>query len=101
MSNALDIEETDVALAGRLATEAGRRLVALREQLFAAGASTWDVKDAGDAIAQEYLAAELARTRPDVLLPASAPQISLSLSSRVSCCGGDRVGASGEGERDS
>ncbi|MEM8621585.1 MAG: 3'(2'),5'-bisphosphate nucleotidase CysQ [Actinomycetota bacterium] len=65
MSSAPDSTETDVALAGRLATEAGRRLVALREQLFAAGASSWDVKDAGDAIAQEYLAAELASARPD------------------------------------
>ncbi len=57
--------ETDVALARRLATEAGRQLLELRERLFAAGAATWDVKDAGDAIAQRYLADELARTRPD------------------------------------
>ncbi len=57
--------EDDAALARRLATEAGRRLVDLRRRLFDAGASTWDVKDAGDAVAQQYLADELALVRPD------------------------------------
>ena len=57
--------ETDAELATRLATEAGRLLVDVREQLFASGASTWDVKDAGDAIAQEYLSKQFAEHRPD------------------------------------
>ena len=59
------MQETDGQLAARLATEAGRLLVRAREELFAQGASTWDVKDAGDAIAQEYLAKEFATHRPD------------------------------------
>lgn len=57
--------ETDVELAARLATEAGRRLLDLRGRMFAAGASTWDVKDAGDALSQEYLAHELGKARVD------------------------------------
>jgi len=57
--------ETDIELAGRLASEAGQRLVDLRRRMFAAGASTWDVKDAGDALSQDYLAQELARNRGD------------------------------------
>ena len=57
--------ETDAQLATRLAVEAGQLLVRLREQLFDRGASTWTVKDAGDDAAQEFLAAELGRLRPD------------------------------------
>jgi len=57
--------ESDAQLAARLATEAGERLVALRAQLFDSGASMWEVKDAGDAVAQDYLAAELSLHRPD------------------------------------
>ena len=57
--------ESDAQLATRLATEAGRLLVDAREQLFASGASTWDVKDAGDLLAQEFLAKEFATHRPD------------------------------------
>ncbi len=57
--------ETDAQLAARLATQAGERLVELRTRLFEQGASTWDVKDAGDAAAQHFLAAELGRHRPD------------------------------------
>ena len=56
--------ETDAELAARLATEAGRRLLDLRGRMFAAGASIWDVRDAGDALSQEYLAQELTRVRP-------------------------------------
>jgi 3'(2'), 5'-bisphosphate nucleotidase len=59
------MQETDVELAVRLAEEAGRRLVDLRMRMFEAGASTWDVKDAGDAVSQQYLAQELAIHRPD------------------------------------
>ncbi|MDX2378376.1 MAG: inositol monophosphatase family protein [Acidimicrobiia bacterium] len=58
-------QETDAALAARLATDAGRRLVELRSRMFASNASTWDVKDAGDAVSQDYLAKELALHRPD------------------------------------
>lgn len=57
--------ETDAELATRLAVEAGELLVALRSEMFAAGASIWDVRDAGDAAAQRYLAAELHRLRAD------------------------------------
>ena len=57
--------ESDAQLATRLATETGHRLLALREEMFGAGASTWDVKDAGDAIAQDFLASEFAEHRPD------------------------------------
>jgi 3'(2'), 5'-bisphosphate nucleotidase len=57
--------ESDAQLATRLAIETGHKLLELREQMFGAGASTWDVKDAGDAIAQEYLASEFAKHRPD------------------------------------
>ena len=57
--------ESDVELATRLATEAGHLLLSLREEMFAAGASTWDVKDAGDAVAQKFLSEEFAIHRPD------------------------------------
>ena len=40
-------------------------LLELRAEMFAAGASTWDVKDAGDALAQKFLAEELGLHRPD------------------------------------
>jgi len=57
--------ETDAQLASRLATQAGHVLLELRAEMFAAGASTWDVKDAGDALAQKFLAEELGLHRPD------------------------------------
>jgi 3'(2'), 5'-bisphosphate nucleotidase len=59
------MQETDGQLATRLATETGRLLLEAREKLFADGASTWDVKDAGDALAQEFLVREFATHRPD------------------------------------
>ena len=43
-------EEDDHALAGRLATEAGELLVALRADAFAAGAHPWQVMDEGDMV---------------------------------------------------
>ncbi len=58
-------EETDGQLAARLAKQAGERLVELRATMFDEGASTWDVKDAGDSVAQHFLAAELGLHRPD------------------------------------
>ena len=57
--------ETDAQLATRLAIETGHKLLALRDEMFGAGASTWDVNDAGDAIAQDFLASEVAEHRPD------------------------------------
>jgi 3'(2'), 5'-bisphosphate nucleotidase len=57
--------ENDGQLATRLATETGRLLLEVRERLFAAGASTWDVKDAGDMLAQQFLAEQFATHRPD------------------------------------
>jgi len=61
--------ETDAELATRLAVETGRLLVETRRQLFEEGASTWDVKDVGDEVAQEFLAREFAEHRPaDALL---------------------------------
>jgi 3'(2'), 5'-bisphosphate nucleotidase len=56
--------ETDAQLATRLAVETGQILVRLRAQLFTEHTSTWDVKDAGDAAAQAFLARELAQHRP-------------------------------------
>ncbi len=58
-------EETDAELASRLAVQTGRILMEIREPLFASGASQWDVKDAADAAAQEFLARELHTHRPD------------------------------------
>jgi 3'(2'), 5'-bisphosphate nucleotidase len=64
MSNAAP-PESDVQIAARLATEAGHLLVALRERLFVDGAEPWQIKDAGDAVSQRFLADELLRVRPD------------------------------------
>lgn len=58
-------QETDGQFATRLAVETGHLLVEAREKLFAQGASTWDVKDAGDAIAQRFLMEEFNTHRPD------------------------------------
>jgi 3'(2'), 5'-bisphosphate nucleotidase len=57
--------ETDAQLAARLASEAGTRLLALREELFAAGHAYWRVMDAGDAVGHDYINGELRRCRPD------------------------------------
>lgn len=56
--------ETDAELAVRLAIEAGRRLVTLREQMWSAGSSPWQVMDGGDAAAQRYIEDELRAVRP-------------------------------------
>ena len=58
-------DESDAALATRLATEAGHLLVDLRRRLVADRAPYWLVMDEGDAAAQRFLAGELARVRPD------------------------------------
>jgi 3'(2'), 5'-bisphosphate nucleotidase len=57
--------ESDAEFAVRLAVETGQILVDLRVRLFADGASQWEVKDAGDAAAQAFLARELHTHRPD------------------------------------
>jgi len=57
--------ESDAAFATRLAVETGELLVELRPRLFADGLSQWDVKDAADAAAQAFIAAELHTHRPD------------------------------------
>jgi 3'(2'), 5'-bisphosphate nucleotidase len=65
MSTGALATETDAELATRIAVEAGRILVTLRDEMFGEGASIWDVRDAGDAAAQRYLAGELHTHRPD------------------------------------
>ena len=57
--------ETDAQFASRLAIETGQLLVGLRARMFADGASQWDVRDAGDAAGQTFIAHELHRHRPD------------------------------------
>ena len=57
--------ETDAELAVRLATEAGRTLVDLREEMFADGASYWDVMDTGDMVSHRFIGMELGKHRPD------------------------------------
>jgi 3'(2'), 5'-bisphosphate nucleotidase len=57
--------ETDAQLAARLASQAGRGLVAVRQHLEDAGAHTWQVMDGGDTASQRFLADELAAVRPD------------------------------------
>ena len=57
--------ESDAQLASRLAREAGAVLVALREQMHADGAPMQDIKKAGDAASQHFLAEQLAEHRPD------------------------------------
>ena len=55
----------DHEFATYLATETGKRLVELRASLVEQGVWGWDLKDAGDAMAQEYLMAQLREFRPD------------------------------------
>jgi 3'(2'), 5'-bisphosphate nucleotidase len=64
MSSTTSRGETDANFASRLAIQTGHLLVELRASMFAEGASHWDVKDAGDAVAQEFLARELHTHRP-------------------------------------
>ena len=51
--------ESDAELATRSRSEAGKLLVALREQLVKGAAPTWIVMDEGDAASQSFLAKEL------------------------------------------
>jgi len=57
-------EESDAALATRLATQTGELLVELRRRLTGRGVPYWALMDEGDAAAQHFLAAELAAARP-------------------------------------
>jgi 3'(2'), 5'-bisphosphate nucleotidase len=59
------LQETDVELAIRLATQAGRGLVDLRQRLVDGGAHTWQVMDGGDTASQRFISDELRRLRPD------------------------------------
>jgi 3'(2'), 5'-bisphosphate nucleotidase len=57
--------ESDGDLAIRLAVETGHRLVALRAEMFSAGAGSWEVMDTGDAVGHAYIAEQLRSHRPD------------------------------------
>jgi 3'(2'), 5'-bisphosphate nucleotidase len=56
--------ESDVELATRLAAEAGRLLMQLRQELQTQGMPTWDVMDHGDASSHRFIADELREHRP-------------------------------------
>jgi 3'(2'), 5'-bisphosphate nucleotidase len=72
---------SDHELAEQLATQTGKRLVSLREQLFNDGASPWYVMDAGDAIAHRFLIDSLHEHRPnDAVLSEEGADDSLRLS---------------------
>jgi 3'(2'), 5'-bisphosphate nucleotidase len=64
-SSAAGVGETDAELAVRLAEEAGKLLVELREELWVDGAHHWEVMDEGDAASHQFIAGELRRLRPD------------------------------------
>ena len=63
MTASLAAGETDAELATRLAVEAGRLLVELRNDMFAAFAPPWQVMDNGDILAHRFLMHELATHR--------------------------------------
>jgi 3'(2'), 5'-bisphosphate nucleotidase len=56
--------ETDAELSIRLAVEAGRGLVELREKMWAAGYHSWQVMDGGDASSQRFIEDQLRELRP-------------------------------------
>jgi len=55
----------DNEFAAFLATQTGKLLVELRDGLVSRNVSGWDLKDAGDAVAQEFLMKQLREHRPD------------------------------------
>jgi 3'(2'), 5'-bisphosphate nucleotidase len=57
--------ETDQELATRLAVEAGRMLVQLRDELVREGIHYWDLKDEGDVAGHRFLVSALTAARPD------------------------------------
>jgi len=56
--------ESDVAIAARLAAEAGVLLVDLRHDLHRQGTPQWDLMDHGDAASHRFIADQLRRHRP-------------------------------------
>lgn len=61
--------ESDALLATRLAVEAGRLLVEMRNEMTRSGASPWSIRDAGDIAGHRFIADQLAASRPnDALL---------------------------------
>jgi len=65
MANPPASPESDVALAVRLAGQAGELLVEGRRQMFAAGAHSWQVMDGGDQLGHRFIAEQLRTHRPD------------------------------------
>lgn len=59
------MELDDHQLAHRLAEETARRLVEAQRVAWAQGHRGWSLEEVGDALAHEYIAAELAEHRPD------------------------------------
>ncbi len=68
-----DLNETDHELAGRIADEAGRMLVTLRNELQRQGFHYWDLKDEGDFAGHRFIADAIKTSRPgDVILSEEA-----------------------------
>jgi 3'(2'), 5'-bisphosphate nucleotidase len=57
-------EESDAALAARLATEAGELLIGLRDRAWDEGVHSWQVMDEGDMASHRFLVAALTAARP-------------------------------------
>lgn len=57
--------ESDVGLATRLAVEAGRLLVALRDEALRRGTPPWQMMDAGDLASHRFIVESLHTARPD------------------------------------
>ena len=55
----------DHAISARIATDAGRLLVDIRERLFNQGADSWTVKDTGDLEAHRFIMGELKKEFPE------------------------------------
>jgi 3'(2'), 5'-bisphosphate nucleotidase len=73
----------DAQFATYLATETGKRLVELRKELVSRGFYGWDLKDAGDAMAQEFLMSQLREHRPnDAVLSEEAVDNTARLSAK-------------------
>ena len=82
MTSAENLKHLDDAqFATYLATETGKRLVKLRKELVSRGFYGWDLKDAGDAMAQEFLMSQLREHRPkDAVLSEEATDSAARLS---------------------
>ena len=55
----------DHRLAAAIATETGRLLVSVRQQMVERGTDHWSLKDAGDRAAHEFIVSSLGAARPD------------------------------------